>query len=78
MRDLLDYGLSILSTMWSLENIDNVLGIILLVISIGNLVFKAIVQINDKIKNKKYDEIDDVVDELIKDIDEIRDSKKEE
>ena len=31
MRDLLDYGLSVFSTCWSLENIDSVLGIILLI-----------------------------------------------
>lgn len=75
MKDLLDYGVSVLSTCWSLENIDSLLGIILLIFSIANIVFKAILQIKNKIDNKKYNEIPEIIEDVIEDIKEI---KKEE
>ena len=75
MKDLIDYGVTILSTCWSIENIDNVLWIILLIISIANIDFKAILQIKNKIDNKKYNEIPEIIEDVIEDIEEI---KKEE
>lgn len=76
MKDLLDYGFSVLSTCWSLENIDNVLGVILLIVSITNIVFKALLQIKNKINNKKYNEIPEIIEDVINDIKEVKENDR--
>lgn len=77
MKDLIDYGISVLSTCWSLENIDNILGIILLIISICNIVFKAFLQIKNKIDNKKYNEIPEIIEDTIDEIEKIKKDEEE-
>ena len=69
--DIYDYGVSILGVSIGIDTIKNILGIILLVLSIANICIKLGFKIHDKIKAKKYREIPSDIDDTIDKIDKI-------
>lgn len=74
--DIYNYTLSILGCMWSAENIDNVLGIILMVLSIINILWSTCYKLYDTIKTKKYSDVSKILDDAEEKIKEIEDNKK--
>ena len=73
--DIYSYTLSILGCMWSTENIDSVLGIILMVLSIINILWTTCYKIYDAIKTKKYSDVSKILDDAEEKIKEIEDKK---
>ncbi len=53
----LDYTVDATGSAWGLANIQQILGIIVLILSILSFLCKVVYSIYVKIKNKKYDEI---------------------
>ena len=53
--------LMVLNTYIGLQNIKDLMGVIILVFQFVLLLIKIILLVKEKIKNKKYNEIDDVV-----------------
>lgn len=66
------YSLSIMSLMWSTENINSLLGIILTILSIINILYTAIRNIYKYIKNKNYDKVSEEITDAIEKIDDIK------
>ena len=58
------------------DDVYAILGIIILAFQVLSVVVRTIVKIIDKIKAKKYDEIDDVIEEATEDISEIKEGIK--
>lgn len=56
-KDNVSTGVSILTSSFALANIQEILSIIILVISILNILVNMTIKIYNKIKEKKYDEI---------------------
>lgn len=54
-------ALMVLNTYIGLQNIKDLMGVIILVFQFVLLLIKIILLVKEKIKNKKYNEIDDVV-----------------
>lgn len=59
--DAFDIGTSSLATAWSIANIQEVLGVVLLVISILNIVINTSIKVYKKVKEKKYKEAIDLI-----------------
>ena len=57
MNNKFDYILSSVGIAWSIQDLQNIVSLILLIISLINILFKAGCSIYNKIKNKKYKEI---------------------
>lgn len=53
--------LMVLNTYIGLQNIKDLMGVIILVFQFMLLLIKIILLVKEKIKNKKYNEIDDVI-----------------
>lgn len=68
--DIIDYGTSILATTWSIANIQEILGVVLLVISILNIVINTSIKVYKKIKEKKYNEALQLVEDTTNKIEE--------
>lgn len=75
--DIYNYTLSILGCMWSAENIDNVLGIILMILSIINILWSTCYKLYDTIKTKKYSDVSKILDDAEEKIKEIEDNKND-
>ena len=75
--DIYNYTLSVLGCMWSAENIDNVLGIILMVLSIINILWSTCYKLYDAIKTKKYSDVSKILDDAEEKIKEIEDKKND-
>lgn len=75
LKDIIDYGLSSISLSWALIDIENVLSIILLILSLINLLYKMIRDIYFAIKNKKYDSIDNIIEDTIDEIKNIKEGE---
>ena len=75
--DIYNYTLSILGCMWSAENIDNVLGIILMILSIINILWSTCYKLYDTIKTKKYSDVSKILDDAEEKIKEIEDKKND-
>lgn len=70
--NIVDYSLIILGTSYSLQNIESLLGIIILSIQIIWLLFKFVVKLINVLKNKQsLDTLDNDVKDLIHKIEEI-------
>ena len=69
------YTLSVLSIAWSAENIDTILGIILMVLSIVNILWTTGYKIYNHIKEKNYDKVSEEIQDAI---DKIKDIKEDE
>lgn len=72
ISNIVDYSLIILGTSYSLQNIESLLGIIILSIQIIWLLFKFVVKLINVLKNKQsLDTLDNDVKDLIHKIEEI-------
>lgn len=75
----IDCGLVTISTAWSIENIDNILGIILLIIQILWISSRCVISIYNRVKSKKFTEIPKDLEETIEDIESLlKKDKKDE
>lgn len=68
LYNIYDNSVDILTLGFGIDNIKEVLGVVLLCLSIFNMTLKTVFKIIDKVKNKKYSEITQDLDELENDI----------
>ena len=68
---MIDYSVDIVSGTYGLYYIHTILGILVLVLTIINLIYKMIWAIIEKIKNNKAKEIPEVIDETIDKLNEL-------
>lgn len=73
LKDIIDYSLSGVSLSWALTDVESYLSILLIILSLINLLYKLGRDIYKAIKNKKYDKIDDLIEDTI---DKIKDIKE--
>ena len=66
------YSLSLMSLMWSTENINSILGIILMILSIINILYTTFRNIYNGIKNKNYDKVSEEITDAIEKIEDIK------
>lgn len=71
------YTLSVLSIAWSAENIDTILGIILMVLSIVNILWTTGYKIYNHIKEKNYDKVSEEIQAAIDKIKDIKEDKND-
>ena len=71
------YTLSVLSIAWSAENIDTILGIILMVLSIVNILWTTGYKIYNHIKEKNYDKVSEEIQDAIDKIKDIKEDKND-
>lgn len=76
MYDKLEYGLNIVGITYGAINIQEVLGIIVLILSILSILWKAGVKIYTLIKNKKYNEVDETINDTINDLNDLKEGVK--
>lgn len=76
MYDKLEYGLNIVGITYGAINVQEILGIIVLILSILSILWKAGVKIYTLIKNKKYNEIDETINETINDLNDLKEGVK--
>lgn len=76
MYDKLEYALNIVGITYGAINVQEVLGIIVLILSILSILWKAGVKIYTLIKNKKYNEIDETINDTIKDLNDLKEGVK--
>lgn len=76
MYDKLDYVLNIVGITYGAINVQEVLGIIVLILSILSILWKAGVKIYTLIKNKKYNEIDETINDTINDLNDLKEGVK--
>lgn len=74
----IDYSVDAASGAYGIANIQNILGIICLVLSILSILYKMIYTIIVHIKDKKFDEISNELDEAKKKIEELEEGVKNE
>lgn len=71
------YTLSVLSIAWSAENIDTILGIILMVLSIVNILWTTGYKIYNHIKEKNYGKVSEEIQDAIDKIKDIKEDKND-
>lgn len=76
-NDLLSDTISILTGSFAIANIEHILSIVILVLSILNIVFNALIKIIKHIKNKQYDLLDDDLNQAKEDLQNIQEKEKE-
>lgn len=76
MCDKLEYGLNIVGITYGAINVQEVLGVIVLILSILSILWKAGVKIYTLIKNKKYNELDETINETINDLNDLKEGVK--
>ena len=76
MYDKLEYALNIVGITYGAINVQEVLGIIVLILSILSILWKAGVKIYTLIKNKKYNEIDETINDTINDLNDLKEGVK--
>ncbi len=76
VNDCVDYTLISLGTLIGLDNIESILGIIILSIQLLWFICKGCYKIYQLIKAKKFDKIEDVVDDMVDDIDGLKKGEK--
>lgn len=69
----IDYSVDVASGSYGIANIQSVLGIILLVLSICSILFKMVFSIYTHIKNKQYKEIIEDLDKAKEEIEKLKD-----
>ena len=69
---------SIATGAYGIANIKEILGIIVLVLSILNILINAGIRVYHKIKNKKYDEIPNDISDTINQINDLKEEDKDE
>ena len=76
MINAYDYSLDVVGSAYGLANIQTILGIIVLILTIFNILFKMCVGIYKKIKEGKIEEISDVVEEAKNEVKEVGNNEK--
>lgn len=71
VNNIIDYSLITLGVTFSAQNIESIIGIILMCIQVVWLCSKMILKVKYHIKNKQFDKIDDAIKETIEDIEEV-------
>ena len=79
-KDNISTGVSILTSSFALANIQEILSIIILVISLLNILINATIKIYSRIKNKQYDKILDDINEASEQLENLqkKEGKKDE
>lgn len=78
MLDKVDYGFSILSAIYACIDIQEIVSIVLLVISCANVVLKVVLEIIKAVKGKRIDDVPKIIDDAIDTVqDKIISSKEE-
>lgn len=73
-KNVIDWVLLTVGSTWSLANIEQALGIIILSIQLLWILIKGIVMITDKIKaNQPLDELDDEINDIVSGLSNIKD-----
>ena len=75
---IIDYSVDVASGSYGLSNIQTILGIILLVLSIASILFKMGFSIYTHIKNKQYDKIQKDLDIAKEEIQKLKDGENDE
>lgn len=70
------YTLSIFSILWSVDNINSALGIILMILSILNILWTAGLKVYDAIKNKKYSDVSKILEDTTEQIKDLQEEDK--
>ena len=70
---MIDYSVDVASGSYGLANIQTILGIVLLVLSIASILFKMGFSIYTHIKNKQYQEIQKDLDQAKEEIEKLKD-----
>ena len=81
MKDKYDYILSAVGVAWSIQDLQNIVSLILLIISLINILWKTGYNIYTKIKNNKVDEIGEDISKCKDEIQQLQENindKKEE
>lgn len=81
MKDKYDYILSAVGVAWSIQDLQNIVSLILLIISLINILWKTGYNIYTKIKNNKVDEISEDISKCKDEIQQLQENinnKKEE
>lgn len=76
-HDLISDGASVLTGMFALSNIQDILSIVILVLSIANILFNMIMRIYHHIKNKEYDKIPVEIDNTTKELENLKSKENE-
>lgn len=76
VNEIADHALSIISVGWSIENINNVLGVILLVLSIARILWSTGYKVYTAIKNKKLEDVEKSIMEGIEEIKQLDDEEE--
>lgn len=71
VNNIIDYSLITLGATYSAQNIESIIGILLMCIQVVWLCVKMILKVKNHIKNKQFDKIDDTIKETIEDIEEV-------
>ena len=74
---VLSDSISVLTGGYAITNIENILSIVILILSILNILYNMITRIIDKIKNKKYDEIPQEIEDGINQIENLKEKERE-
>lgn len=77
LNNTLSNTLSVITASWGISNIQDILGIIVLILSIMNILWNMIYKIYNNIKSKNYTEIDDNIKNAIDEINDINLNSKE-
>lgn len=77
MLDKVENVLIILGTTFGIQQIESILGIVILILQVLLVLYKVGYKVYLKIKEKKYDEIDDVVEEGIDNIEDLTNKERE-
>ena len=75
--DLISDSASVLTGAFALSNIQDILSIVILVLSIANIIFNMFMRIYHHIKNKEYDEIPIEIDKTTKELENLKSKENE-
>lgn len=76
--DLTENFINFLGVGFALADVNNIINLILLIVSILAIVIRAAFEIRDHIKKKEYDKIDDTINDAVSDIEDKLPKDKEE
>lgn len=75
--EAIEYSVDAMGSVYGLANIETILGIVVLILSIFNVLFNMVYKIITSIKKRKYGEIKGIVDNSIEKINDVVDDFKE-
>ena len=75
--DIITTSGSVLTATWGITNIQEILGVIVLILSILNILINLVFKVRDRVNSKEYDKIDDDINEAVENIKRIKESDKD-